>query len=510
MDCDFRDCNDFIKSIPIINEITQSTQLNFQSSLHEWFKSMSFEDYKKIKTFFADLEVDFFVEFMPVGGGASGETTEEEYRNFQRAVNEGRISKLSDQQVYTLVSKAISPEVMSAYKFCVAKKTEACTHNPPDPVNRPNPAPEPTEGPNYGINYRVKQIGTYINVTIWYVPYNETDSWPIVENFYVSESVKCLSGCLKEKTKLDSEHVIVLERVDPKEATIVIDFDKTSVTIQLERDKVPPIKIQRFRVNYNINEFSGNLLTCTLPNGYKILSGYKATLMETSGRVTGGILLGCFPKTSNEWNIRLNGVSKAPFYISINAIYDPLNEWEIKTFKNSAKNSTSSNCEIEDGYILTGGGIDISLNDDSIRHEIGVHAFYPRDKKTWAVAINGQLTNQEWELSTYAIGLKKKGNLEGQINISNDNQTWDFQVNDRNLIPVGGGFILEDSDPLRDITGITPLDLIPGSENTRGFAFSWNPIRGLAADSVFTKYITSLKHPEMDINVIPEESIINI
>lgn len=224
---------------------------------------------------------------MPVGGGASGETTEEEYRNFQRAVNEGRISKLSDQQVYTLVSKAISPEVMSAYKFCVAKKTEACTHNPPDPVNRPNPAPEPTEGPNYGINYRVKQIGTYINVTIWYVPYNETDSWPIVENFYVSESVKCLSGCLKEKTKLDSEHVIVLERVDPKEATIVIDFDKTSVTIQLERDKVPPIKIQRFRVNYNINEFSGNLLTCTLPNGYKILSGYKATLMETSGRVTG-------------------------------------------------------------------------------------------------------------------------------------------------------------------------------------------------------------------------------
>lgn len=51
MDCDFRDCNDFIKSIPIINEITQSTQLNFQSSLHEWFKSMSFEDYKKIKTF---------------------------------------------------------------------------------------------------------------------------------------------------------------------------------------------------------------------------------------------------------------------------------------------------------------------------------------------------------------------------------------------------------------------------------------------------------------------------
>lgn len=73
-----------------------------------------------------------------------------------------------------------------------------------------------------------------------------------------------------------------------------------------------------------------------------------------------------------------------------------------------------------------------------------------------------------------------------------------------------GGFILEDSDPLRDITGITPLDLIPGSENTRGFAFSWNPIRGLAADSVFTKYITSLKHPEMDINVIPEESIINI
>lgn len=503
MDCDFRQCNEMLKSIPVLNEIIKNNTSNFESNLHEWFKKITFEEYKRIKTFFAELGVDFFVEYIPVGGSGSGNTTEDEFKQFQQYVEEGKITKLRNDQVLTLVEKSISKEVMNAYKYCIEKKTEACIAEPVNPVDPVDPV-DPIE-PDYGIKFQKTKNGSYINIAIWYVPYNESDPWPIVEDFFVSESAKCLTGCLKNGEKLKSEHVVVLEKIDPKEATVTIKFNKGTIVISLETDRVPPVKIQRFRVNYNIQEPDGSLLKCTLPPGYKILSAFRNSPES-------GIVLGDFPISPNEWNVRLNGPQRG-FNTYIIAIHDPTNQWEVKIFKNKVINMNKAQCAISEGYILTGGGVDLFFrpSEENIRYLVGLNGFYPIDNNTWSVSINGQLDALQWDLSAYAIGLKKKGDLESNISVSNDNTVWSFEINDQTITPVSGGFALNvPNDAVGDIMGIMPLDLIPGSENLKGFGFGWQPTTGLVADSKFTKYVISLKHPEMDIIVQPGINDINI
>lgn len=491
-----------LKTIPVLDEIIKDEKFSFQSNLHQWFKAMTFEEYKRIKTLFAELGVDFFVEYVPVGGSGSGNTTEEEYKQFKKYLEEGKISNLSNEQVFSLVKKTISKEVMDAYKHCITNKTSACINEP----NEPNEPSDPIDpDPKYGLNHKIKKNGSYTSLVIWYVPFNAQDPWPIVENFFVSESAKCLSGCLKKGEKLNSEHVIILEKIDSKEATVSIDFDKASVVIFLETDKVPPIKIQRFRVNYNIQQLSGNLLKCTLPSDYKILSAFRISKAR-------GTLLGDFPKSPNEWNVRLNSLP-SNFVTSINAIHDPNNEWEVKIFKNKVENMNQVQCEIGEGFILTGGGVDLTFKplDEDMRYLVGLDTFYPKDKKTWAVSINGQLNGLQWELTAYAIGIKKKGNLESNIMVSNDNTTWSFYLDDKSLTPVSGGFQLNvPNREIGDILGISAIDLLPGGESERGFAFSWEPTTGFVADSKFIKHVISLKHPDDNISLQPGESEINV
>ncbi|CAN7765939.1 hypothetical protein LJR153_007256 [Paenibacillus sp. LjRoot153] len=72
---------------------------------------------------YADLGVDILGMF---GGSASGDTTEEEYRQFLEKVNQGRITKLTQEQAFSLIQRTISQDVMASYRRCVTAKVDAC------------------------------------------------------------------------------------------------------------------------------------------------------------------------------------------------------------------------------------------------------------------------------------------------------------------------------------------------------------------------------------------------
>lgn len=125
-----------LKTIPVLDEIIKDEKFSFQSNLHQWFKAMTFEEYKRIKTLFAELGVDFFVEYVPVGGSGSGNTTEEEYKQFKKYLEEGKISNLSNEQVFSLVKKQYQKKLWTLTNIVLQIKLQLVLMNQMNRMNQ--------------------------------------------------------------------------------------------------------------------------------------------------------------------------------------------------------------------------------------------------------------------------------------------------------------------------------------------------------------------------------------
>lgn len=226
LDCDFKDCNQMLKSIPVINEYIWNEKLDFQSNLHEWFNRITFDEYKKIKKLFAELGVDFVYSYVPVGGSGSYETSEEEFQKFQEDLRQGKIEKLSNNKVFSLIQKVVSKEVLDAYKHCITKKTETCIADKPVEI----------EKPKYGLGYKIDEQGPETVITLWYVPYNNEDSFPIVDSIYIPDFLDCKTGCLKNGDVLKSEHSIVIKALRHGTGIILIDTNKGTISVPIKKN----------------------------------------------------------------------------------------------------------------------------------------------------------------------------------------------------------------------------------------------------------------------------------
>ncbi|OAZ49067.1 hypothetical protein [Paenibacillus polymyxa] len=512
-ECSFKECNDFIKNVQQINQIIIDDTKSFESNIHKWFTQITFEQYKEIKKFFKDIGVDLdLISWFQIDGEGSTEVTEEKFKQKQEEIKKGSISKISRDESLKLIQNLVSSDVLDAYKFCISSKVESCK----DDIDV---VPE-LKTPHFGINYRTDRNGKFISLVIWYVPFNSEDLWPIVDDFFfTSDSLNCINGKLKKGDVISSEHTIIFERIDPQEALVNLKTNKGLISVSLEKENAPQIIIKRFKVKYKLKDpynnpfqFEGETIESQLPKGYKILSAFPTTYNDTIDFPWARVL-GNYPTSDNNWIISTNPL-RGSVSVYIYAIYDPTDQWEIKLFKNTVKNIEQAYCEIEHGFLLTGGGVEVSIKSYNKKkiYNIGIKEFYPKDNKTWGTSIICSNADFEWDLTVYAIGIKKKDGIEGYV-INKNNFLWAWELNDPALTPIGGGMQLDVPEgQVGGVTAIGPLDDLNPDQPTPGLGFDWEPqiLNGQRNDWKSKKYMLALKHTDNDIKVIDGIEEINI
>jgi len=152
--------------------------------------------------------------------------------------------------------------------------------------------------------------------------------------------------------------------------------DVATLTEAVERATTPVsprmrLKLFRQEDGEKRQHFHGEL---TLPKGYKILSGG----VEAKGQTAGNLIVSSYPVLDGErwkWKAEVKDSrkeSKAIHIISVIALYDPDNDWDVRILRRTTGTASprqSQSIEPSGGYVITGGGVRVSPFEDT--HVLG-------------------------------------------------------------------------------------------------------------------------------------------
>jgi hypothetical protein len=151
--------------------------------------------------------------------------------------------------------------------------------------------------------------------------------------------------------------------------------DVEALTSAIERATAsvsPPMLLTLFRKQFDPGQhFHGELV---LDKAYKILSGGVEATQQTAGN----LIVSSYPAIENgqwRWKAEMKDSrqgSKAVHIISVIALYDPDNEWDVKILSRTtgtAQPRQSQSIEPSGGYVITGGGVRVTPFEDT--HVLG-------------------------------------------------------------------------------------------------------------------------------------------
>lgn len=215
--CDFSDCTEALKQIgPIYDEIVRKKESTFEREFHDLYTKMTFEQFKKIKKFYAELGVDVFAWFDVDAGGS---TEEEQFRTYSESIKKNIEERVFDNKVEELMTRTISADVLRTYRHCIDNKLEACKLI------------------NSGTGLRVLEVnrsGDEIHVTIQSILY-PGDSEVVVEHFYFPSTIVSCENPLKKGDHIRGEHCLIFKRIGEGEGRIVIDTTKNTLQIPISQ-----------------------------------------------------------------------------------------------------------------------------------------------------------------------------------------------------------------------------------------------------------------------------------
>ena len=143
----------------------------------------------------------------------------------------------------------------------------------------------------------------------------------------------------------------------------------------------------------------------TIETGYKIISG--------GGRMAGGdiLMVESYPVDETTWITThsdhvVDTLGESAAYAI--GLYDPNDEWDVSIFSAESTSSASPSVSVSvpDGYLMTGGGIQVTSSDSGVG--IVLIGSYPSGNDTWTAVGNQHINPGTGKVKAYAIGLKHR------------------------------------------------------------------------------------------------------
>jgi len=210
-------------------------------------------------------------------------------------------------------------------------------------------------------------------------------------------------------------------------------------------------------------------LTLTIPPSYKILSGGALVSVKKNGQ--GNLLTESYPKDINNWKAKAKDhikPSTATLSISVIALYDPLDEWDviITQQKGPEAQHPSASVALDHSYTLTGGGARDAYTGEGNM----LVASYPKLEagiyKWEAAGADDLVPDATGTVTSYIIGIKKKD--QANLTVSpvaifskageESGAPWSTSVPDWGFVFVGGGAMDEQRSYGNFLMGSWPIN----------------------------------------------------
>lgn len=242
--CDFEKCNAILDKSKI-NEIIVNRSYSLDINILEWLEITSYEQFQTARSQGLSFGITLPIEGVPVGFDLDGDFSKEDYTNLQKHIKEGKVTQIKESELYQFVHRYVSDVVYEQWGECMKGMMDIC---------------------RYGLQHRFSYNGKETVIVLRYIPYNESDPYPVVEEFRVPPNGECMSGCLVDGQKITSEHVIVVKRSNNEAGMITIDTDKGTITVPIkpvieisELERLEAIKEVENYINYRFKGENGDL-----------------------------------------------------------------------------------------------------------------------------------------------------------------------------------------------------------------------------------------------------------
>lgn len=248
-ECNFSECN-AVLMLSKVNTLIVEHSSNIKRNLLQWIEKNSYENFIRQKANGLDLSAVIPVDGVPIPINLGYDMSEAKYNELQGLIREGKISTFSQEEADKIIQKNVDPIIYDHWLKCMNGMMKLCSSS--------------------GIHHQVAETKEELIITIWYVPINEHDPYPKVENFFISAGAgECLSGCLKKGKKISNEHVIIIKKNVSKEGTVMIDTDKGSIIVPLKAKPVISEEVKQKSIPQIENYIKEKLEIQKIPLGEK-------------------------------------------------------------------------------------------------------------------------------------------------------------------------------------------------------------------------------------------------
>jgi hypothetical protein len=373
----------------VFNLTTIDSRKTVQDNLYEWLKTTEWEQFKGAQN--SGLKIAFPIDGVPVE--FSGSHSEDKFREWKRAVDQGRIRNFSSEEFLQIVQRSASTEIVNAWLECI----------------------KATAG--VGLSCSATANGELgIILSFKFSPNSITDYPPTVLPYgFQVVGAKAPAGFGPgSEIPIGGASIILTRDTPTSSVTIVINSEKGSCQRFLEGGKpgepkndLPPLVLRTFQstsTRAGMPEAS-----VTVPPEYKLIGGGCRANWTTHGNH----LTACYPSGIRTWTGRSKDhIAGDPSTLDVFAVAvaDPNDEWLTYT-QSSTSNPTGwpvATAVLPAGYVLTGGGAEDHWRGNGNM----LTASYPDGSTAWTAKGKDALHPDPSSITSYAIGIRPRNGAD--------------------------------------------------------------------------------------------------
>jgi hypothetical protein len=428
-------CNDILHPYGAFEAFSKTSSRSADEQTFEWLKTVNWSEFKSKQE--AGLKITLPVEGVPIPVSADGTYSQEQFQQFLKARDEGRVRFFKDNEFSEVVKRSTSKTIADDWLKCMQGNIS------PVGLRCWSTDDEQEDGV---INFNARYYADESNPTL-----------PIVQDLVL------VKGTMIDKvnTLAPGQPVttggtsVTIRREGRNAVTIVLKTTRTScdkgsvesLPSPVANPTPPPVSIKIYSV-----ESSGASdipsVTMSLPVNYKVIGGGALANWHSKG----SLLTASAPQEKTAWFAKSKAHSVSdPSTITAWAIglLDPRDEWDVQIKSRTVPVPTdqiiSTAVSLDPGYAMTSGGALAKSNHGDAGPGVLLTASYPSNATTWTATAKAHTVQDNGELTAYVIGIKARAGRPVQsqifgpkISVSADHPS-DSQSVDSGWLLTGGG-----------------------------------------------------------------------